>query len=364
MSEKKVYTAMGLMSGTSLDGEIDVALIETDGHDFVKPLAFYAHPYDINIRDQVRACFGKTEKDNETEIAEKLVTDIHIAAVKASGFKADIIGFHGQTISHYPENNFTWQLGDGARMAAETGMDVINDFRTADVKAGGQGAPLAPLYHRAIMEAQDKPVAVLNLGGVANVTYVSKDGKLIAFDTGPANALMDDYVSRHLGREFDVNGELAASGKVDAEAIISFLQHPYFLASPPKSLDRNTFETSLPPLPEKPEDALATLSAFTVEAIAKACDHFPSSPMAWFTCGGGRKNAHLIESLQKCLDVPVKPIEGAGYNGDAIEAECFAYLAVRSLLGLPLSLPETTGVPQPQTGGELHSCKTPLRGGR
>ena len=211
MEEQKVYRAIGLMSGTSLDGGIDVALIETDGEGYVKPLEFYSHPYDADVRDKVRSCFGKRNPDDETAEAEALVTDLHVAAVKASGFEAGVIGFHGQTITHDPDatvgGGFTWQLGDGERLAAETGISVISDMRQADLHAGGQGAPLAPLYHKALIGENDVPVAILNVGGVANVTYIGDE--LIAFDVGPGNALMDDYMRAHLFNEDDNYGFLS-----------------------------------------------------------------------------------------------------------------------------------------------------------
>lgn len=374
MGVHKVYRAIGLMSGTSLDGEIDVALVETDGQTYVKPLGFYAHPYDLAVRDKVRACFGKRAPDAQTREAEALVTDLHIAAVRASGFEADVIGFHGQTITHDPARGFTWQLGDGARMATETGITTVCDFRSADMKAGGQGAPLAPLYHAAVLAKQDKPMAVLNLGGVANVTFLSRkhpraggdqipsfegmldDRNVLAFDCGPANALMDDYARKALGMDYDPEGRFAAAGQVDEAAVAAFLTHPYFAARPPKSLDRNDFEAGLPALPDAPKDGLATLAAFTVEGVAAGCAHFPQAPARWFVCGGGRKNVHVMTRLAARLDGEVEGIEACGHNGDAIEAECFGYLAVRSVLGLPLSLPETTGVARPCTGGVLHKA--------
>lgn len=356
MSESKVYRSIGLMSGTSLDGHIDVALIETDGHDYVKPLDFYFHPYEIAARDAVRTCFGKHEADEQTEAAEQWVTDIHIEAVKESGFEAELVGFHGQTITHDPENHFTWQIGDGERMAKELSLPVVNDFRTADVKAGGQGAPLAPLYHQAIMAKQDKPVCVLNLGGVANVTYVGKDG-LVAFDCGPANSLMDDYMRNRLSRDYDENGEIAACGQADRDVVESFLSHPYFKQKPPKSLDRNEFKVMLEAMPRNPEDAMATLAMLTAVGVTAAAEHFPEKPKTWFVSGGGAKNGFIMQLLADMLQpAKVTDIKQAGYNGDAIEAECFAYLAVRSKLGLALSLPSTTGVAEPQTGGVLHAA--------
>lgn len=348
------------MSGTSLDGEIDVALIETDGRDYVKALDFAPQPYDSAVREAVRACFGKRAVDADTRAAEELVTRAHIEAVKASGCQADVIGFHGQTITHAPEDGFTWQLGDGAVLAQATGMDVVADFRSADVAAGGQGAPLAPLYHRAIMaeQAGEGPLAVLNLGGVANVTYIdAASDALTAFDCGPANALMDDYMKRHTGRDYDADGRLAESGKPDGAAVAAFLAHGFFVAKPPKSLDRNHFEAVLESLPETPEDAMATLLEISAAGVQAALDHFPAAPGAWYACGGGRHNKALMDALSRRLaPALVKPIEAAGWNGDAIEAQCFAYLAVRSMMGEPLSLPMTTGVPAPMTGGVLYKA--------
>ncbi len=350
----RIYKAIGLMSGTSLDGSIDVALIETDGQGLVYPLGFYAHPYDAGVRGAVRACFGKTQADADTDKAEALVTDIHIEAVKASGFAADIIGFHGQTITHDPASGFTWQLGDGARMAKETGMDVVHDFRSADVAAGGQGAPLAPLYHQAIFEGHLRPVAVLNLGGVGNVSYIGKD-RLIAFDTGPANALMDDFCAKHFDREFDQDGAIARSGKADKGFVDAFLAHDYFKEAPPKSLDRNDFAGVLESLPADPKDAMASLAVCSAAAVAASLKHFPRGPQEWYVCGGGRKNGFMMELLADMLaPAPVKAIEEAGFDGDAIEAQAFAYLAVRSKLGLPLSMSGTTGVAEPLTGGVYH----------
>lgn len=354
MSEHKVYRAIGLMSGTSLDGEIDVALIETDGRGIVKPLEFYAHPYEQGVRDAVRGCFGKREEDAQTRAAEKMVTDIHIEAVKKSYFEADIIGFHGQTITHDPAGGFTWQLGDGAAMASALGIDVVHDFRSADMQAGGQGAPLAPLYHQALMSERDGPLCVLNLGGVGNVTYLGE--KIVAFDTGPANALMDDYMNAHLSIAYDADGMFASAGEVDNDVVSGFLSRDYFMQAPPKSLDRNDFESVMAMLPDNPQDAMATLVELTVQSIVKAQKHFPviseGAPKAWYVCGGGRHNGFLMKRLGQEL-AGVQPIEEAGFNGDAIEAECFAYLAVRSLLGLPISVPETTGVEAPLTGGVL-----------
>ncbi len=352
MSTHKVYRAIGLMSGTSLDGVIDVALIETDGASHVRALGYYEHPYDISVRDKVRGCFGKVDPDLQTDEAEKLVTDLHIEAVRSSGFSADIIGFHGQTITHCPEDGFTWQIGDGQRLAEETGTSVVYDMRRNDIAQGGQGAPLLPLYHQALLSGQEMPIAILNLGGVANITYVGKDGGLVAFDCGPANALMDDFIKLREGHAFDKDGRKAALGTVLETPLKAFLADPFFRLKPPKSLDRNHWNIDCVRYAST-EDGMATLLEMSVGGVQKAFEHLPQIPDHIYVAGGGRNNRYFIESLAQRLGNAISPVEALGWNGDATEAEGFAYLAVRSLLGLNLTLPETTGVAHAVTGGVL-----------
>ncbi|MBX2834700.1 MAG: anhydro-N-acetylmuramic acid kinase [Micavibrio sp.] len=353
MEKKKVYRAIGLMSGTVLDGEIDVALLETDGDDYVNVLGFYAHPYDVNVREAVRKCFGRIAPDGDTKLAETLVTDAHIEAVKASGFEADVIGFHGQTITHLPDQGFTWQLGDGAKLARETGIRVVNDMRSNDMKYGGEGAPLLPLYHAARLKAHHSNAAVLNLGGVSNITYVGEDDELIAFDCGPANALMDDYMRTHFDKDFDEGGAVALSGLVSQSVLDEFDASSYFKKPAPKSLDRNHWTLDIVK-DLSSEDAMATLLAMGVWAVVYALEILPAKPKAIYACGGGRKNGALMAALARACG-NVHEVEDLGWNGDATEAEGFAYLAVRSLLGLPLSVPSTTGVDQPVSGGVHHN---------
>ncbi len=363
MEERKVYTAIGLMSGTSLDG-IDAALIKTDGHDYVEIIGTISVPYDDELREKLRSCLGaKDDADGRIGRIEIEMTRAHAAAVdwllSKTGYHprdVDVIGFHGQTLFHDPDNGFTWQIGRGSMLAQITGIDVVNDMRSADVKAGGQGAPLLPLYHQARARELDKPVAILNIGGVSNITYLGTNGEVIAFDTGPGNALLDDWVKKHLNRNYDKNGMLARQGKVDNDVLQQLLDNPYFDTLPPKSLDRDEWDTSLYQK-LKAADGAATLSAFTVAAIAKAVDHLPEPPQKWYITGGGRHNPVLMEGLEKTLGVPVKSVDELGWQGDSVEAEGFAYLAVRSLLGLPLSLPSTTGVKQPVTGGVHYDWK-------
>ncbi|MFN3826707.1 MAG: anhydro-N-acetylmuramic acid kinase [Micavibrio sp.] len=353
----QIQTAIGLMSGTSLDG-IDAALIRTDGLDFVEPVAFYTCPYTADLREKLRACLGLShDPDGRVAAAEAAMTHAHGLAVKAlldlSHMRAgqiDLIGFHGQTLFHDPANRFTWQIGDGAALARQTSIPVVNDFRTADVKAGGQGAPLIPVYHAALAHSLSKPVAILNIGGVANVTLIDEQKNVLAFDVGPGNALINDWIHRHTGEEYDPDGSYARKGIVDTQSLSRLLQNVFFEARPPKSLDRDAWNVSFLSGMGL-EDGAATLTAFTVKAIALSLEHMPVKPVAWYVTGGGRLNKKIMDDLQATLGVPVKSVDELGWDGDALEAQGFAYLAVRSRLGLPLSFPTTTAVSEPMTGG-------------
>ena len=350
-------TVIGLMSGTSLDG-IDAALIRTDGRDLVETGAFLTVPYTDDLRARLRGCLGGRAGEAEIAAVERDLTDAHVEAVRAlvatAGVAVDLIGFHGHTILHAPERGVTRQIGDAARLAALTGIPVVADFRGADVAAGGQGAPLVPLYHRALATALPKPLAVLNIGGVANVTWLGAgEDAVLAFDTGPGNALIDDWVLRHTGRRYDENGALAASGRIDETALAALLDHPYFARPAPKSLDRDAFDPA-PVVGLGPADGAATLTAFTAAAVAAALPLLPAPPVRWLVTGGGRLNATLMAGLAARLGAAVESVDGQGWSGDALEAQAFGYLAVRSLRDLPLSLPTTTGAPRPVCGGRLH----------
>ncbi len=353
--------ALGLMSGTSLDG-VDVSLIETDGRSHVKPLGFLFMPYETAFRERLRACFGKREgtADPLVREVEGEFTERHARAVdaflKQEGLDADsidLIGFHGQTLWHNPAARETIQIGDGGLLAKLTGIDVVNDFRTADVKAGGQGAPLVPLYHRALAAALPKPTAIINIGGVSNITWIGGDDEILAFDLGTGNALIDDWMLRHTGQSCDRDGAMAAQGVPDEAHVAAFLSHPFFGQKPPKSLDRDVFAGFVPER-ANPADGAATLTMMTVAALVKGMENVPATPREVYIAGGGRHNATMMRWLAERTSVPVKSVDELGWNGDAIEAEAFAYLAVRSQLGLPLSVPSTTCVPQPMTGGTLH----------
>jgi anhydro-N-acetylmuramic acid kinase len=353
MTDKNIIWALGLMSGTSLDG-VDAALIRSDGERVDEAGPSATIEYDPESRALIRSVLGG---QGDIASATRVVTDYHAKAVdtllQKTDIKPDLIGFHGQTILHEPDKRKTLQIGDGARLAEMSGIDVVNDFRSADVAAGGQGAPFAPLYHAALARDLEKPLVVLNIGGVGNVTWIGD--QVVAFDTGPGNALMDDLMLRMADRKYDTDGALARTGRPDMARVEKWLSLPYFQAPAPKSLDRDDFvDCRVDDLPLA--EGLATLAAFTIASIQAAQLHFPVSAKRWLVTGGGRHNDHLMEGLENALNAPVVPVEAVSWRGDALEAEAFAFLAVRSLRGLPLSLPTTTGVPTAMTGGTLHKA--------
>ncbi len=365
--------AIGLMSGTSYDG-VDVALLNTDGEtiDRVGPTGY--RPYSEQERAVVRRAISaganlslanRAERPKILADAEELVTDMHAEAVEAflaaNGMppsEVSVIGFHGQTILHRPDRGMTVQLGNGRALAARLGIPVVYDFRAADIAAGGQGAPVVPVFHRAMvrMLKEPHPIGVLNVGGVANVTFIDRDRDLVAFDTGPGNALIDDFLRSRTGQMQDDEGRIAAAGKVDEAAVERVLTHPFFARRPPKSLDRNDFrhwvneEARL--ADKSTEDGAATITAITVAAVVRATTILPAKPASWIVAGGGTRNPTLMKMLvERLKPAKVKTALDVGWSADALEAQAFAYLAVRSLKGLPLTFPATTGVPRPLTGG-------------
>ena len=352
----RAVRAVGLMSGTSLDG-IDAALVVTDGEGIVERGPFVTMPYADGLRARLRAALGHREPGGTVErdltVAHADAVRALLARAKLAASDIRVAGFHGHTVLHRPREGFTRQIGDGALLARLTGIDVVDDFRSADVAAGGEGAPFAPLYHAALARGLEAPLAVLNLGGVANFTWIGGDGRLMAFDTGPGNALIDDWVARHTGARYDEDGRIAAQGRVSDAALARLLEHPYFDRSPPKSLDRLDFDLG-PVETLATADGAATLAAFTAACVARGARLFPAPAKRVLVTGGGRHNPALMAALAAELKTPVAPVEAAGWDGDALEAQAFAYLAVRSLRGLPLSVPETTGVSAPTTGGTLH----------
>jgi anhydro-N-acetylmuramic acid kinase len=353
------------MSGTSLDG-IDLAALATDGYERILAGPALTVPYPAAFRERLRAVLGSDAPSAQIAAVEIELTRLHAVAV--AEFRArhpevaiGLVGFHGHTILHRPAERRTWQIGDGALLARLAQVDVVADFRSADVAAGGEGAPLAPLYHAALAALRAKPLAILNLGGVGNVTWIgprtdggADDGAntILAFDTGPGNALIDDWVYRHTGGAADIDGALARAGAASAAHIARFLTHPYFARKPPKSLDRDDFQAAIPE-GFTLADGAATLTEMTAASVAAATGHFPAPPREWLVCGGGRHNPALMAALARNLGAPVRAVEAVGWDGDALEAQAFAYLAVRSVRGLPLSLPRTTGAPHPIQGGRL-----------
>ncbi|UUX50843.1 anhydro-N-acetylmuramic acid kinase [Nisaea acidiphila] len=364
MSDKRTWKAIGLMSGTSMDG-VDAALIESDGEGSVRRCGFYSLPYSDAFRSRLKAVLGMP--GDHTVLAREL-TERHAEAVEGllrGGAwpldDIDVIGFHGQTVLHEPEIRRTLQIGAPELLAKVTGRPVVFDLRIADVAAGGEGAPLVPVYHRALTRMLGATVAVLNLGGVANVTWIDgSDGagpeEMLAFDTGPANALIDDFVRERRGARCDEGGALAAAGRVDGDRLAGLLDDPYFVRQPPKSLDRDHFAAKAAQAVEGMTDAdgAALLTAFSAAAVALAAQWFPHPVERWIVCGGGRHNETLMKELTERLGAPVIPADDLGWDGDAVEAEAFAYLAIRSLQGKPLTFPGTTGAPEPLTGGTLH----------
>lgn len=347
---------IGLMSGTSADG-VDAALLYTDGKTITKPGASLFVPYDEPMRQSIFAAMRGEGDINATAYA---LTEIHAEAVRrligASGVEdVKLIGFHGQTTKHDPSQKLTVQIGDAPWLAEKTGIPVIYDFRRADIEAGGQGAPLVPLFHAARAANLEGPLMVVNIGGVANVTYLDGDD-ILAFDCGPGNAPIDDWVRRHTDMRCDEGGKLGAEGKVDEIALAKFLADPFFEKPAPKSLDRYHFHKLLHSLEAEGkwsiEDGAATLAAMTAAAIAEAVRLVPKQPKQLLICGGGRHNPTLMGMLRS-YQLPAVPVEQVGWNGDMLEAEAFAYLAARSIQQLPLSLPGTTGVPKPTSGGKL-----------
>ena len=372
--------AMGLMCGTSMDG-VDAAMLLTDG----SGIAAFGPSLDVTpaYNATQRALLEKVMADeavsgattDDLDQTARAVTDIHFAAITALRARlevdAELIGFHGQTVFHDPEGGRTVQIGEAGRLADLVKLPVVADFRSADMMVGGQGAPLAPFFHFALAQhiGAQEPVALLNIGGVANVTWVDprksapeEEGALVAFDTGPGNALVNDWMMRQTGEPLDRDGAAAAKGQVAEDRLRQNATDAYVARVPPKSLDRNTFALAGDRMAGLSlEDGAATLTALTVRTIAASVAHMPVPPSRWLVCGGGRHNPVLMRMLAEAMDAPVEPVEAAGLDGDMLEAQAFAYLAVRSARGLPLSAPGTTGCSAPVTGGVLSDPRHPRR---
>ncbi|MEQ1944207.1 anhydro-N-acetylmuramic acid kinase [Mesorhizobium sp. VNQ89] len=373
-----VLRAVGLMSGTSMDG-IDVAALETDGETFSITGPSLSVAYDAAFRKRIEAgletaktIVSRDERPGDLAELERELTLRHAQAVRdfleiagPQWQHPDIIGFHGQTVLHRPQHGLTVQLGDGALLASETGFDVVHDMRANDMRHGGQGAPLVPAYHAARARslapefAAGFPIVFVNIGGISNITYVPRDGDPMAFDTGPGNGLIDQWVSREGGVAFDADGAIASKGVADRALVARYLDNSFFAKAPPKSLDRSDFTLAIMQ-DVSLADGARTLAAVSAQAILKSIDHLPGRPTLWILCGGGRKNPHIVGDLRAgamAHDAKVVVAEDVGLDGDATEAEAWAFLAVRSLKSLPLTFPGTTGCEFPVTGGVLNKAK-------
>lgn len=363
MDSIKSLHAVGLMSGTSLDG-VDIASIQTDGVDVFDFGRAYTVPYEDTLREQIRSILGlmpdTPENAAKIHLVENNLTTFHADVVKefisGEDKPVDVIGFHGHTVHHAPDRHYTHQIGDGQLLSDLTGIKVVSRFRNADVRAGGQGAPLVPVYHAALCAEMEKPVAVLNIGGVSNITWIGSNGEMLAFDTGPGNAPVNDWVFRRAGMHMDYNGKLAISGRVDERIITILMKHKFFGQYPPKSIDRNLFKEKLEHLEGLSlEDGAATATAFAAEAIAYSVSFYlPELPKTLIVCGGGANNPTMVRFIRQRLpQIEVKTARDVDWNCDAIEAQAFAFMAVRRLFGMPITFPSTTGAPEPLPGGEI-----------
>ncbi len=365
MTKRKI--AIGLMSGTSADG-VDAALIETDGKTIFSTGPYEFVEYTQSERTQILDKMQEVIAAPDHAMRERLGKDIaplisqrHKLAVERLIEKAnltssdiDVIGFHGQTLYHEPKTQFTLQAGGAQSLAQALSLRVVYDFRTHDMTRGGQGAPLVPVYHRALAAKSNLalPIAVVNIGGVANVTYIDTNEELLAFDTGPGNVLIDEWVGKKTGGRMDVDGAYARAGAILKPAVETFMAHPFFKATPPKSLDRYEFGDDLVQGLSL-QDGAATLVEFTVRSIASALDSMPVKPYRWVIVGGGAKNSYLMQRLGELIEAPVETGDDLGWQGGYVEAEAFGFLAARHLEGLPLTYPGTTGVNEPTTGGKI-----------
>lgn len=361
MTKTGAMRALGTMSGTSLDG-VDAAVVVTDGVTISSFGDSGYRPYAEDERQKIRDMLGAQPGDPGTETVAEIVETAH-AALLAGFQEVDVVGFHGQTLAHDPSRTFTYQAGDGSILTEVLGLPVVWDFRTMDVEMGGQGAPLAPFFHHACARwiGADAPLTFLNLGGVGNLTWIdpgkanpAEPGALLAFDTGPANAPIDDLIFARRGEPCDRDGALAATGKVADGVLEAMLARGYFHKVPPKSLDRGEFDFLQDAVADLADaDAAATLTAAAAAAVMQGMEHCPVAPDRMLVTGGGRKNPVLMGMLAAALDCPVEPVEAAGLDGDMLEAQAFAFLAVRVLNGLPTSAPGTTGVAAPVGGGQV-----------
>lgn len=367
-SPRKSLTAIGMMTGTSFDG-IDASIIQTDGSNIEKIGVNKSLYYDDKFRKKIRLLLSKKlDPELLLSVHNELAT-LHANLVKdllldgnLGSHNIDIIGFHGQTIYHDPNKGHSLQIGNAALLAQMTQINVISDFRSKDIANKGQGAPLVPIFHKALCKKLDKPVVVLNIGGVSNITYI-EDDYMLAFDTGPGGAMLDDFIYKHISKKFDDRGVFASQGTPDKGLLKILLQNDYFKLHPPKSLDRNAFHSAMREISKlSPKDAAATLTYFIASSIHDALKFLPKTPKHWFVCGGGRHNEFLLEIMKKEYNLNVILIDKIELslpnkkfvNGDFIESQAFGFLAVRSFYNLPITWPSTTGVLSEVSGGAFY----------
>jgi len=351
----KLYKIIGLMSGTSCDG-IDAAFIETDGESQIKLGGTHFLPYSKEFSEEL-VKLTKNNAHNLSQIESEL-TNLHAQAftellrkIKMGNNEIDYIGFHGHTIAHNPNAGITKQIGNIQQLAKLTGIKTVGDMRSNDVKNGGQGAPLVPIFLKGLTTSSNR--TYLNIGGVSNLAYIA-DHELIAFDCGPGNALINEIASEFYNLEYDQNGEIARLGKADATMCSKWLGHDYFRRPYPKSLDRNTFLVFIDDVHElKKEDKIATLTELSALSIAKSIELLPIKPYEIVVYGGGRKNSFMMKRISQLSGLKITPIDSIGFDGDFIESYAFGYLAARSIKGLPITFPNTTGVKAPLSGGKL-----------
>jgi len=370
---KNLITSVGLMSGTSSDG-IDASIIKSDGENEVLFIGNYFLPYDEKVRSKIRKLKEKINlifdlEINASEIdnLEKEITLLHVKIVKLiikkfelSKTEIDLISFHGHTIFHSFKKKKKKKLGDGKLLSQLTGIDVVYNFRENDIKNGGHGAPLVPIFHKLLQVKLklDMPIVFLNIGGISNLTYLNKSEEMESFDTGPGNFLIDKMVQLKSNDkiQFDKDGAIAFTGNVNKNILDIYLSDPYYNFLPPKSLDVNNF--TLSPLSSLSlKDSVATLAELTSLTTVNALNFFKLKPIEIILCGGGRKNKYIFERLKKLSNIKISNIDNYKVNGDFIESQAFAYLAIRSFLKKPISFPETTGVLKPSTGGDFIKFK-------
>ncbi len=366
--DKKTLLSIGTMSGTSADG-VDASIIISNGEKIYHFGDIYSHNYTAEQSTLIKSAYGidkRTASKPELELLEKVantITTEHIIAIKKllekSGLTAnqiDIISFHGQTIIHKPEEAYTLQIGNPQKIANELKINVVADLRQNDIKNGGQGAPLIPIHHKTLCYNLEKPTAIINIGGVANITYIENDN-LIGFDTGTGNAMINDWVKKHYNIEYDKDGEIARSGTINKDILSQLLSHPYFKQPAPKSLDRNDFINHITPLIKNlsPQDGTATLTEFTTKSIALSIKQCPNTPKQILIVGGGAYNKYMVERINKLTNINTVIKHNDGFNPTRVEADGFALLAIRHIHNLPITFNTTTGVKKRGSmGGKIY----------